>query len=186
MLEARLRLYRAHPKIVKRCDELLGMEGWYKVESEHPYYLRYLNSGSKLSFSRWLLKTEGLDQVRVSRLVKQITSETTSIKISCRFNDLLRAADSPHFTSCLAPGKLGSRVPPTLLEDPTAALIYTPDNGGFFLGRAIFMLRSNRIRIFRCYGTFTHTMLTRFFKKTFPQYEVHQFQDDVVAFVLDE
>jgi hypothetical protein len=184
MLEARLKSYhQVHAKLVKRNDDLLSMEGWYKVTSEQSDYLRYLRSESKLSFSRWLLKTERLREVEISKIVKQVTSENTSIKISCRFNDLLRAADSPHFNSCLAPNKMGSSTTIYLLKDPTIAIAYTPDNGGFFLGRAIFSLKNNHIQIFRCYGTFTHSMLTRFFMKNFA-YAVHSFPDDVVSYFL--
>lgn len=185
MLETRLRSYQKYSRVratlVTRSADLLSMEGWYQVTSENPYFLRYLNAESKLSFSRWLLKSEGLHAIAVSKIVKQVASENTSIKVSCRFNDLLRAADSPHYRSCMAPNNVGDGVPIILIKDPTAAIAYTPDNGGFFLGRAIFTLRSKRIKIFRCYGTFNHPMLTRFFKKNFPQYDVDPFEHDTVS-----
>lgn len=189
MLEARLKQYRSHVKLLNRNGDLLSMEGWYKVYSDNPYYVRYLKSGSKLSFSRWLSKSERLQDIAVSQISKRVTAENLDLKISCRFNDLLRLADTPHFKSCLDPNKIGRDYLPLILRDPTAAIIYTPDKAGKFLGRAMFTLRMNRayanpatIKILKVYGVLTHRTLVRFFERQFPQYSVDPISDDTVLY----
>ena len=182
MLEARLKEYRSHVKLVTRNTELLSMEGWYQVYSDNPYYVRYLKSGSELSFSRWLLKSEGLQNIAVSQISKRVTAENLDVKISCRFNDLLRLADTPHYKTCLDPNKIGRDILPSILRDPTAAIIYTPDKSGKFLGRAIFTLRANKIKVLKVYGVLTHRTLVRFFEKQFPQYSVDPISEDTVLY----
>lgn len=182
MLEARLKQYRSHVKLLNRNGDLLSMEGWYKVYSDNPYYVRYLKSGSKLSFSRWLSKSERLQDIAVSQISKRVTAENLDLKISCRFNDLLRLADTPHFKSCLDPNKIGRDYLPLILRDPTAAIIYTPDKAGKFLGRAIFTLRAGTIKILKVYGVLTHRTLVRFFEKQFPKHHVDPFSDDTVLY----
>lgn len=182
MLEARLKQYRSHVKLLNRNGDLLSMEGWYKVYSDNPYYVRYLKSGSKLSFSRWLSKSERLQDIAVSQISKRVTAENLDLKISCRFNDLLRLADTPHFKSCLHPDKIGRDYLPLILRDPTAAIIYTPDRSGKFLGRAIFTLRAGTIKILKVYGVLTHRTLVRFFEKQFPKHHVDPISDDTILY----
>lgn len=197
MLEVRLKQYHSHVKLIARNSDLLNMEGWYKVYSDNPYYVRYLKSGSSLSFSRWLLKSERLHDIAVSQISKRVAAENLDVKISCRFNDLLRLADSPHYKSCLDPNKIGRDYLPLILRDPTAAIIYTPDRAGKFLGRAIFTLRASKtvphklngqtlytynIKILKVYGVLTHRTLVRFFETQFPKYTVDPFSDDTVIY----
>lgn len=180
MLEARLKEYKSRSRLVPRNRELLELERWYTLSSNDPEFLRYQKSGSKLSFSRWLLKARGLDTNEVARLCKKVAESEIQVKVSCRFNDIFRMADTPHFKSCCAPGLLGDRTPSKIAQDPTAAIIYTPDKAGKFKGRAIFTLRSGEIKILRCYGVFKFDLLKPFFESL--GFRVNPSTDDTVIY----
>lgn len=113
---------KLHLDIRKRNQALLDIEGWYETTPDlpplyKPFVEEYYQSNSKLKFTRWLtrkmlqeyrksnsklkfvewLKHNVINNDDISAIGKL---KTISFKISCRHNDLLRIADTPHYHSC--------------------------------------------------------------------------------------
>lgn len=153
-LDRRLKTYGYHLKLRPRCKELRNIEGYHVLSSNNKLYTEFQRVESKLSFSRWLLKAKHLLPDEVSRVCKEVSESSTVVKLSCRYNDILRMADTKHFRSCVAPGQLGAGCPRRILLDERAALIYHRDKAGKFQGRCVFrLMEDGTVQVLRCYGT---------------------------------
>lgn len=107
------RFIRPDQRFPTRCKELLAIEGWYETPTRLPA-LTYYND------TQW---------------------EPLRFKISCRFNDILRASvfwgHSRHFSSCFAPAEDRTVAEVTArLENPYWGILYVPDRFGNFQARA--------------------------------------------------
>jgi hypothetical protein len=58
-----------------------------------------------------------------------------SFKVSCRFRDILRCADTKHFTSCFRQWGMHNTQPSRRCVDPTWVIIFVLDGQGQMMGR---------------------------------------------------
>jgi hypothetical protein len=162
MFEQRMKEYEYTFKPVPRSAAIRALEGYYTLPPSDYLYREYLRSKSKLSFSRWLLKTKLFNPNEVAKICKKVAESSRSVKISGRFNDILRMSSTKHFNTCARPGGLGKFCPQGILLDPNAGIIYDRDNSGQYLGRIIFRIKDNgEIQLFRPYGTVTAELARR-------------------------
>ena len=155
--------------ISKRCADLIRLEGWYQVDFDHrvlpnivlPYFIKWKNGSRRTKFTKWLgRRTSDRDGLRIfdNRQVSMIgqligEQKAVTIKVSARKNDILRAPESTHFSSCFAGAETrvwsknnggttyygtGSRGVQMLryLADPEVGIVFIPDAAGHFLWRA--------------------------------------------------
>jgi len=174
MFVDRMKQYRfKFERPVRRSAEVRSICGTYKVSAlpddinkMSVEYTKLLESGgTRCSFSRWLMLTKGVSSVDVGKICKCVAeTKDITVVISDRYNDLLRLADTKHYTSCLTPGMLGRLVPIKLLRDPDIGVMYIADKSGKFAGRTVF--KAGRIyQIFRCYGTMSFELATKVLEK---------------------
>lgn len=138
----RVRNYRKFIRFQERHPDLLEIEGWYETTMDSKEYKSYVSSGSNLAFGRWLIREKSWLPDEVAKFLSNGISQ--KIKISCRFNDFLRMAESNHYTACTAPQSAGWYGPVRLCENPNYMIIHVPDASGKFLGRIIAKLLPER------------------------------------------
>jgi hypothetical protein len=140
MISTRAKEYSySHLKLVSRLPELRALEGWYELPRTKSFLeIQYELTESKLKFSRWLL-SKGYSEAFVAAECRRIAEQKQKVKLSCRFNDILRLSSTPHFRSCLRATRCGRTVvaPARICGDPRSCLLYVPDEAGHFKGRAI-------------------------------------------------
>ena len=73
-------------------------------------------------------------------------------KLSCRFNDILRASNSKHFISCFRKGGTHEKQREKRCVNPHWAVIYVPDRSGNFIGRAFVCWKDNILEVSKIYG----------------------------------
>ena len=77
-------------------------------------------------------------------------------KLSCRFNDILRASEfndkKCHFMSCFGKGGLYHDQLHKRCVNPHWAIIYTPDKHGNFLGRCFVQWKNEQLHVDKIYG----------------------------------
>lgn len=129
--------------VVKRVDRLQELEGWYEYDQlppeDHPIYQRLcLDWGSQVV--KEALKTKLVGKIRLGRYLAKlgISSDEASkficligkgrFKISCRYNDFLRVAETKHYASCME-GWRGLQLLRDL-ADPDMVCVYEPDKSG--------------------------------------------------------
>lgn len=160
---------------------LQAVEGWYTVpsfipENFAPLYKEWQSSLTQLKFTKWLIKNKHHNPDEVAKLGEMLVKETASFKISCRHNDLLRLADTPHYNSCLKSwGKQGAQQF-YYLSDPDMALVYVPDKSGKFKWRCLLRLVFNpegegfSLLAYRPYGNFNESAVFGEINKILPLY----------------
>lgn len=141
-----------------RHPALRAIEGWYQYLPDIPnreiqcHYQEWKESASNLKFTRWLMREKHVPNNVLSDIGKQLTSG--SFKFSCRHNDLMRLADTPHYISCLRQQYRKQQL--YFLADPDIAVCYIPDKAGKYLWRVLFRLviDENRLALvaYRSYG----------------------------------
>lgn len=78
----------------------------------------------------------------------QTLPDGKKIKISCRWNDMLRAVDSKHFTSCFKPeGVYAAEVFKRLTDMNNYAVAILQDKAGGVLGRSFFTYEHDRYAV---------------------------------------
>jgi len=153
MLTERMRIYGDNSR-VPRIAQLRELEGWYEIGKPMPLYLEYASAQSKLKFSRWLKDKKHFPDSEISKIVKQHEEQSNKkIKLSCRFNDIMRMSETRHFNSCAKARDFGCRTPGRICRDPRAAIIFLPDKSGKFFGRAVFrLMEDDTVQLMRCYN----------------------------------
>lgn len=140
---------------------LLNLEGWYECygspEFTLPYpfnikYKEWMETGGRTKFTRWLLR-KGETQKTISALGSAF--KPISFKLSCRHNDLLRLAESPHYFSCFQNWRGTQQL--KYLADPDIGILYVPDKAGHYQWRALVRLMKNTkgelcFLVYRKYG----------------------------------
>ena len=166
-----------------RHSILQAMEKWYQANPTTPKEYQHLiklyeESGSRLSLTRWAIRNLYLDEASASKLGNFLAGKF-SFKISCRFNDLLRLSDTPHFGSCFAYDSKVFRGTQMFkyVADPDVAVVYVPDKSGKFLWRALIRLcvskdNSNKVCLvlYRSYGNADELSIFRELEKIAPLY----------------
>jgi hypothetical protein len=149
-------------KFVPRTMEAQKICGVY--ESSPPplfnlYERQYEGKKNRPSFGSWLVKN-GLEQNQVKNIVEAVN--TKKFVVSCRYNDILRVGNSPHYESCLKndPGKdnplfFSRGHIPTLYCSllPELVVAFLPDKAGKFKCRIILLVKGNYILPLRAYGS---------------------------------
>lgn len=123
-----------------RHKELLKLEGWYDVHPQYTFqhqlvYNKYRESGSTLKFTRWALRNNLISEQEATDIGK---FKPRAFKLSCKYNDLLRLADTPHYGSCYSGNNGLQQI--QYLADPDIAVLYIPDAAGKFMWRALVRL----------------------------------------------
>jgi hypothetical protein len=95
---------------------------------------------SHFAFSCMKMKGEFTPENFVSQTGKLI-ADKMEFKLSCRYNDLLRLADTKHYSSCLKYTKISQL--PKYLADPDIGVIFVADKAGKFIWRALIRLCLN-------------------------------------------
>ena len=129
-------------KLSKKHPYLRSIEGWYKAEGVIPYAFQgvmrlYRESKSPMKATRWLLRNQYITYREAVVLGAHLNKEIV-FKLSCRFNDLFRCRQSPHYHSCLA--GLYARQLPINIADKDLAVLYVPDKAGHMNYRALVRL----------------------------------------------
>lgn len=96
-------------------------------------YIRYRDKGARLpKFSKWACGMFKDDKVLAKDLATagKYVESNSSLFVSADMIDLLRNADTPHFTSCLAVGMGYEKVTQAIVEKcPGIAIAYVDDDG---------------------------------------------------------
>lgn len=135
---------RTNLDIRARHAQLRKREGWFPVQGfpEDPegidWLVEYLNSGSKLTFTKWLSRVKKIDSVKLSILGKQMV--TLNAKLSCQHKDFLRLADTHHYKSCMSDSHGVGRQQLHYLSDPDVAVLFVPDSAGKYQWRSLLRL----------------------------------------------
>lgn len=103
---------------IPRLDSLRKLEGWYPIPNLDKYTR---NMPYRTPYQYFYDNPPPQDGAK--------------IKLSCKWNDIMRAADSKHFRSCFQPGKIYRTQPVKRLSYPSWAVIYLPDRAGNILAR---------------------------------------------------
>lgn len=132
--------------IRERNPALLALEGWYDVvtllnSGVADLYTEYKSSGSTLKFTRWLSRFKKLDNAVVSEIGRSMVE--TSVKLSCRHNDLLRLGETQHYKSCMSNLKANGRQQLQYLADPDIAVLFSKDAAGKYVWRCLLRLAYN-------------------------------------------
>lgn len=146
MLQQRLKKLTHQPSKLdmrQRHRVLQSIEGWYSVptmfdQSVAALHDEYLQSGSALKFTRWLVRIKKLDNDFVTDVGKK--TYATSVKVSCNLNDLIRLGDTTHYKSCMRNSLGMGRQQLLYLSDPDIALAYVPDPAGKYAWRTLLRL----------------------------------------------
>lgn len=144
MLRNRLELFKeCDVHIVKRHPLLLSIEGSFKTEicvddEFRELYNEYINSQSRLSFTKWLSRYSDLSNDIISQIGKSL--KQYDVRLSCRHNDLMRVSDTKHYISCLRDGGMYAEQRLHFLADRDIAVCYIPDASGKFLWRSLVRL----------------------------------------------
>jgi hypothetical protein len=166
-----------------RHSILQAMENWYHaspvIPKEYEILIeKYKESKSRLSLTRWAIRNMYLDEAGASRL-GSFLSGSFSFKLSCRFNDLLRLSDTPHFKSCFDYDSEFFRGAQMFKysADPDIAVVYVPDKSGKFLWRALIricVIKDNPDKLclvlYRSYGNADELSIFRELDKIAPLY----------------
>ena len=162
-----------------RHKVLQSISGWYNTDVDYDVlpswarrlYSDYVDSGSSLKFTRWLLKNEYCTETDTSRIGTLL--QPVSFKISCKYNDLLRLADTKHYKSCFSGWRGAQQL--RYLADPDIAVIYVPDKSGKFVWRALLRLVVNIdnkycLLRYRDYGNSNTKLIDSVINKIYPLY----------------
>jgi len=183
---ANIRSDRQRPvKFKQRVKQLRVFEGWYPItyfNRKHPVYMniRLMKEFGNESLSdknivrkyykgmrlgKYLINKLGQDSDMVADFMAYI--QTESIKLSCRYNDILRVADTPHYRTCMGSWR-GIQLLRNL-ADPDMCVIYLPDKAGNMRCRCFGRLLLNKnndtvLGLYRVYGNgFNHDSLSDIF-----------------------
>jgi len=172
---------QSHLDIRTRHKELIKLEGWYKVifsieDVILPEHIQsYKNSGSSMKITRWLLRKGIINKAQASEYGKQLNNKI-DFKLSCRYNDLLRLAETKHYKSCFS-GNLGKQQL-HFLSDPDVALLYVPDKSGKYLWRRLVRLMMEDkppynycLFVYKAYGNSNDRLILQTMNKVIPLFE---------------
>lgn len=94
--------------------------------------------------------------VRIPKLLaiegKYHTSTGKEIRLSCRWKDFLRAANSKHFSSCFKKSGSYSIQPLKRLYNPTWAVVFMPDRAGNIQCRVFVEYVNEKLMVSKIYG----------------------------------
>lgn len=158
---------------------LKNLEGWYECYGSpegtlpyplNEYYKEWLMDGARTKFTRWLLR-RGETQKTVSSIGSSL--QHINFKLSCRHNDLMRLAESPHYFSCFENWRGVQQL--KYLADPDIGIIYVPDAAGHYKWRALIRLMRNPkgelcFLIYRAYGNIWAESIFERLNQIYPVY----------------
>lgn len=159
-------MYERHPSLQKIC-------GNYKIQSmpETGIISQYLNHIGKefpitwtndspyikrISLGKFLTSRACFNNNEVSLFIQECKPKL--LTLSCREKDVLRSANSKHFSSCLSDNGINQRYIDDYRKDRYLAVMLRRDEAGHILGRAwVRLVRKENKEVFfvyRGYGNF--------------------------------